>query len=44
MLAVVGVCSAPHRWWLISWICLAFIGWVIFFFVFRTESDLGPED
>ena len=29
---------------LISWLMLAAIGWVVFFFVFRTENHLDPDD
>jgi uncharacterized protein (TIRG00374 family) len=28
---------------LISWILIAGIGWVVFFFMFRTETDLDPD-
>ena len=28
---------------LISWIFIAAIGWVIFFFMFRTEKDIDPD-
>jgi hypothetical protein len=29
---------------LISWLMLAAIGWVVFFFMFRAENHLGPEE
>jgi hypothetical protein len=29
---------------LISWLMLAAIGWVVFFFMFRAENHLGPDD
>ena len=28
---------------LVSWIFIAAIGWVVFFFVFRTEKDVDPD-
>jgi hypothetical protein len=28
---------------LVSWIFIAAIGWVLFFFLFRTESQLDPD-
>jgi hypothetical protein len=28
---------------LVSWIFIAAIGWVVFFFVFRTEKDIDPD-
>ena len=28
---------------LVSWIFISAIGWVVFFFVFRTESDIDPD-
>jgi uncharacterized membrane protein YbhN (UPF0104 family) len=28
---------------LISWIFIAAIGWVVFFFMFRTEKDIDPD-
>jgi hypothetical protein len=29
---------------LISWLMLAAIGWVVFFFMFRAENQLDPDD
>ncbi len=29
---------------LISWLLLAAVGWVVFFFMFRTENALDPDD
>jgi len=29
---------------LISWLLLAAVGWVVFFFMFRTENELDPDD
>jgi uncharacterized membrane protein YbhN (UPF0104 family) len=29
---------------LISWLLLAAVGWVVFFFMFRTENGLDPDD
>jgi hypothetical protein len=28
---------------LISWIFIAAIGWVVFFFMFRTEAQIDPD-
>jgi hypothetical protein len=28
---------------LISWLFIAAIGWVLFFFLFRTESQIDPD-
>jgi hypothetical protein len=28
---------------LVSWIFVAAIGWVVFFFMFRTENDVDPD-
>ena len=28
---------------LVSWIFISSIGWVVFFFMFRTESELDPD-
>jgi putative heme transporter len=38
-----GAISAMLIYRLISWIFLAAIGWVVFFFVFRTEKDVDPD-
>jgi uncharacterized protein (TIRG00374 family) len=35
--------SAMLIYRLISWIFIAAIGWVVFFFVFRTENDIDPD-
>ncbi|WP_370331244.1 YbhN family protein [Mycolicibacterium hippocampi] len=35
--------SAMLVYRLISWIFIAVIGWVIFFFMFRTEKDIDPD-
>ena len=35
--------SAMLVYRLISWIFIAAIGWVIFFFMFRTEKDIDPD-
>ncbi|MCT7658904.1 lysylphosphatidylglycerol synthase transmembrane domain-containing protein [Mycobacterium deserti] len=35
--------SAMLIYRLISWIFIAAIGWVVFFFMFRTEADLDPD-
>jgi hypothetical protein len=29
---------------LISWLLLAAVGWVVFFFMFRTDNALDPDD
>ena len=28
---------------LVSWLFIAAIGWVVFFFMFRTEKDVDPD-
>jgi hypothetical protein len=28
---------------LVSWIFISAIGWVVFFFMFRTEKDIDPD-
>lgn len=28
---------------LVSWIFISAIGWVVFFFLFRTEKDIDPD-
>jgi hypothetical protein len=28
---------------LVSWIFISAIGWVVFFFMFRTEADIDPD-
>ncbi len=35
--------SAMLLYRLISWILLAIIGWILFFFLFRTESQIDPD-
>src|SRR4051812_48415167 len=35
--------SAMLIYRLVSWIFIAAIGWVVFFFVFRTEKDVDPD-
>jgi putative heme transporter len=36
--------SAMLIYRLISWLLLAAVGWVVFFFMFRTENALDPDD
>ena len=36
--------SAMLIYRLVSWIFISAIGWVVFFFVFRTEKDVDPDD
>jgi putative heme transporter len=42
-MTLAGAISAMLVYRLISWIFLAAIGWVIFFFMFRTEKDIDPD-
>jgi uncharacterized membrane protein YbhN (UPF0104 family) len=35
--------SAMLIYRLVSWIFISSIGWVVFFFMFRTEKDLDPD-
>jgi putative heme transporter len=35
--------SAMLIYRLASWIFISAIGWVVFFFMFRTESDIDPD-
>jgi uncharacterized protein (TIRG00374 family) len=35
--------SAMLIYRLVSWIFISAIGWVVFFFVFRTEKDIDPD-
>ena len=35
--------SAMLIYRLVSWIFIAAIGWVVFFFMFRTENDIDPD-
>jgi uncharacterized membrane protein YbhN (UPF0104 family) len=38
-----GAISAMLIYRLISWLFLAAVGWVVFFFMFRTENDADPD-
>jgi putative heme transporter len=38
-----GAISAMLIYRLISWLLLAAVGWVVFFFMFRTENDADPD-
>jgi putative heme transporter len=42
-MTLAGAISAMLIYRLVSWIFLAVIGWVVFFFVFRTERDIDPD-
>ncbi|MGV0836788.1 lysylphosphatidylglycerol synthase transmembrane domain-containing protein [Mycolicibacterium thermoresistibile] len=42
-MTLAGAISAMLVYRLISWIFLAVIGWVVFFFMFRTENDIDPD-
>jgi uncharacterized membrane protein YbhN (UPF0104 family) len=42
-MTVASAISAMLIYRLISWIFIAVIGWVIFFFMFRTEKDIDPD-
>jgi len=42
-MTLAGAISAMLIYRLVSWIFLAAIGWVVFFFVFRTERDIDPD-
>jgi hypothetical protein len=35
--------SAMLIYRLVSWLFIAAIGWVVFFFMFRTEKDVDPD-
>jgi len=35
--------SAMLIYRLVSWIFISAIGWVVFFFMFRTETDVDPD-
>jgi uncharacterized membrane protein YbhN (UPF0104 family) len=39
-----GAVSTMLIYRLISWLLLAAIGWVVFFFMFRTDNELDPDD
>lgn len=43
-MSLASAISAMLIYRLISWIFIAAIGWVVFFFVFRTEKDIDPDD
>ena len=38
-----GAISTMLIYRLISWLLLAAVGWVVFFFMFRTENELDPD-
>jgi hypothetical protein len=40
---VASAISAMLIYRLVSWIFISAIGWVVFFFVFRTEKDIDPD-
>jgi putative heme transporter len=42
-MSLAAAISAMLIYRLVSWIFLSAIGWVVFFFVFRTESDIDPD-
>ncbi|MBS1691596.1 MAG: UPF0104 family protein [Actinobacteria bacterium] len=42
-MTLAGAISAMLIYRLISWIFLAAIGWVVFFFMFRTDKDIDPD-
>ncbi len=42
-MTLAGAISAMFIYRLISWIFIAAIGWVVFFFMFRTEKDIDPD-
>ena len=42
-MSLASAISAMLIYRLISWIFIAAIGWVVFFFVFRTEKDIDPD-
>jgi putative heme transporter len=39
-----GAVSTMLIYRLISWLLLAAVGWVVFFFMFRTDNELDPDD
>jgi putative heme transporter len=39
-----GAISTMLIYRLISWLLLAAVGWVVFFFMFRTENQIDPDD
>lgn len=42
-MTLAGAISAMLVYRLVSWILLAVIGWVVFFFMFRTERNIDPD-
>ncbi|MGV0714347.1 YbhN family protein [Mycolicibacterium sp. XJ662] len=42
-LTLASAISAMLIYRLISWVFIAAIGWVVFFFMFRTESEIDPD-
>jgi uncharacterized protein (TIRG00374 family) len=42
-MSLAAAISAMLIYRLISWIFIAAIGWVVFFFMFRTEKDIDPD-
>jgi putative heme transporter len=42
-MTLAGAISAMLIYRLISWIFISAIGWVVFFFMFRTEKDIDPD-
>ncbi|MGY4654615.1 lysylphosphatidylglycerol synthase transmembrane domain-containing protein [Mycobacterium sp. URHB0021] len=42
-MSLASAISAMLIYRLVSWIFIAAIGWVVFFFVFRTEKDIDPD-
>jgi putative heme transporter len=42
-MSLAAAISAMLIYRLVSWIFISSIGWVVFFFVFRTESDIDPD-
>jgi uncharacterized protein (TIRG00374 family) len=42
-MTLAGAISAMLIYRLISWLFIAAIGWVVFFFMFRTEKDIDPD-
>lgn len=42
-MSLASAISAMLIYRLVSWIFISAIGWVVFFFMFRTESDIDPD-
>lgn len=42
-MSLASAISAMLIYRLVSWIFISAIGWVVFFFVFRTETDIDPD-